>query len=145
MLKFSLKFLRSHYFLTKSLIRFMFSMMIHIGPKFCVVPSPPPRSCQGQGHRLIFFKFFGISLFLNQMIVPIWYHDRCWSKVFISIINTHDHDLVVEVTDLEFKMLKCFIKVFKTSLYPNLITNLIHLWYDDTYLSKILPSSVPTP
>ena len=28
---------------------------------------------------------------------------------------------------------------------PNLINNLIHLWYDDTYWSKILPSSIPTP
>ena len=35
--------------------------------------------------------------------VPIWYHDRYWSKVFISTISTHDHDLEVEVTDLEFK------------------------------------------
>ena len=33
-------------------------------------------------------------------LVPIWYRDRYWSKVFISI---RDHDLEVEVTDLEFK------------------------------------------
>ena len=26
---------------------------------------------------------------------------------------------------------KVFVKVFKTSLFPNLITDLIHLWYDD--------------
>ena len=26
-----------------------------------------------------------------------------------------------------------FVKVFKTSLFPNLITDLIHFWYDDTY------------
>ena len=37
-----------------------------------------------------------------------------------------------------------FVKVFKTSLFPNLITDLIHLWYDDTYLSKILCSTIPT-
>ena len=36
------------------------------------------------------------------------------------------------------------VKVFKTSLFPNLITNLIHLWYDDTYWSKILHSTIPT-
>ena len=41
MLKFSLKFLRPHYFLTLSLIWFIFGMMIHISPKFCPVPSPP--------------------------------------------------------------------------------------------------------
>ena len=28
---------------------------------------------------------------------------------------------------------KVFVKVFKTSLFPDLITDLIHLWYDDTY------------
>ena len=103
-----------------------------------------PRSCQGQGHRLriMMFKFyvkvFRISLLLNQMmdLVPIWYHDRYWSKVFISTISTHDHDLEVEVT--------VFVKVFKTSLFPNLITDLIHLWYDDTYWSKILPISILT-
>ena len=36
---------------------------------------------------------------------------------------------------------KVFVKVFKTSLFPNLITDLIHLWYDDTYWSKILRST----
>ena len=29
-----------------------------------------------------------------------------WSKVYISTINTHDRDLGVEVTDLEFQNLK---------------------------------------
>ena len=85
-------------------------MMIHIGLKFCAVPHSPlplptPRSAQAQGHGLKIFKIFRISLLLNQMmdLIPIWYHDRYWSKVFISNINTHDRDLVVEVTDLEFK------------------------------------------
>ena len=42
---------------------------------------------------------------------------------------------------------KVFVKVFKTSKFSNLITDLIHLWYDDTYWSKILPSfqSPPPP
>ena len=39
---------------------------------------------------------------------------------------------------------KVFVKVFKTSLYPNLTTDLIHLWYDDTYWFKILRSTIPT-
>ena len=37
-----------------------------------------------------------------------------------------------------------FVKVFKTSLFPSLITDLLHLWYDDTYWSKILHSTIPT-
>ena len=40
---------------------------------------------------------------------------------------------------------KVFVKVFKTSLFPNLITDLIHLWYDDTYWSKILRSTIRIP
>ena len=39
---------------------------------------------------------------------------------------------------------KVFVKVFKTSLFPILITDLLHLWYDDTYWSKILRSTIPT-
>ena len=39
---------------------------------------------------------------------------------------------------------KVFVKVFKTSLFPNLITDLIHLWYDDTYWSRILHNTIPT-
>ena len=38
---------------------------------------------------------------------------------------------------------KVFVKVFKTSLFPNLIIDLIHLWYDDTYWSKLLRSTIP--
>ena len=37
-----------------------------------------------------------------------------------------------------------FVKVFKTSLFPNLITDLIHLWYDYIYWSKILRNTIPT-
>ena len=37
-----------------------------------------------------------------------------------------------------------FFKVFKTSLFPNLITDLIHVWYDYTYWSKILHSTIAT-
>ena len=36
-------------------------------------------------------------------LVPIWYHNRYWTKVFINTISTHDCDLEVEVTDFEFQ------------------------------------------
>ena len=42
MFKFSLKFLRPHYFLTLPQISFIFGLMIHICPEFYAVPSPPP-------------------------------------------------------------------------------------------------------
>ena len=43
------------------------------------------------------------------------------------------------------QMLKFFVKVFKTSLFPNPTTDLVHIWYDDTYWSKILCSTISTP
>ena len=39
---------------------------------------------------------------------------------------------------------KVFDKVWKTSFFSHLITDLIHLWYDDTYWSKTLRSTIPT-
>ena len=39
---------------------------------------------------------------------------------------------------------KVFVKVFKISLFPNLTTDLLHFWYDYTYWSKILRSTIPT-
>ena len=61
-----------------------------------VVPSATPADV---------LKVFRISLLLNYTmdLVPVWYHDRYWSKGFNSTISTHDRDLEVEVTDLEFK------------------------------------------
>ena len=38
-------------------------------------------------------------------LVPIWYHEKYWSKVFISTISIHERDLEVKVTDLGFKCL----------------------------------------
>ena len=42
-------------------------------------------------------------------------------------------------------MFKFSLMFFKTSLFPNLITDLIHLWYDDRYWSIILPSFILIP
>ena len=116
-------------------------MMIHIGSNFCTVPSTIPSPL---GHvkdrvkdRIFMLKFhvnvFRISLRLNYMmdLVPFWYHNRYWSKLFYSTIITHDPDLEVAIKDLELYV-KVFLKVFKTPLFPNLIT----------YWSKFLPSSI---
>ena len=37
------------------------------------------------------------------------------------------------------------VKVFRTSLFPNTMVDLFHVWCDDGYWSKILPSTIPTP
>ena len=71
MLKFSFKFLKPHYFLTLPSIWFIFGMMIHIGPKFLQYHPHPPRSCQGQGHRLrIFMLIFYVEAFRNSPSPP---------------------------------------------------------------------------
>ena len=42
-------------------------------------------------------------------------------------------------------MLKFYVKVFRTSLFPDPMMDLVHVWYDDRYWSKILFSTIPTP
>ena len=64
----------------------------------------------------------------------VWYHDRYGSKLFFSTISTHDRDLRSR-SQTENLNVKVFVKGFKTLLFPNLITDLIHLWYDNAYLS----------
>ena len=60
---------------------------------------------------------------------------------FLSALMTVTLRLRSQTLNLNVKV---FVKVFKTSLFPNLITDLIHLWYDDTYWSKILRNTIPT-
>ena len=54
------------------------------------------------------------------------------NNVMESYCTTHGVGVSINV----HKYVKVFVKVFKTSVFPNLITDLIHLWYDDTYWSK---------
>ena len=42
------------------------------------------------------------------------------------------------------QMLKFYVKVFKTSLFSNHMMDLVHIWYDDRYWSKILWGAIPT-
>ena len=42
-------------------------------------------------------------------------------------------------------MLKFYVKVFRTSLFPNPVVYLFHVWYDDRCWSKILCSTIPDP
>ena len=78
-------------------------------------------------------------------LVHVWCDDRYWSKILHSAIPTPIHDFKVKVTDLELLCLKFCIKVFRTFLFPNPMMDLVHVWYDDIYWSKILLSTIPTP
>ena len=75
----------------------MFGVMIDTGPKFYIVPSPPPY--------MALRSRYGLRTF----------------------------------------MLEFCVKVFRTSLFPNPLTDLDHVWCDDRYWSKILHSAIPTP
>ena len=125
-------------------------MMIYIGPKFCAVPSLTPRSPQGQGHGLRIFmlnyyiKIFKTSLFPNHSIdlVHIWYDDKYWSKVLRSTILVSLGHPKVKGHGHRIFELKFYVKVNKTSLFPNHLIDLLHVWYDDTYWSKVLHSTI---
>ena len=95
-----------------------------------------------------YIKVFRTSLFPNPImyLVHVWGDDRYWSKILHSIIPTPVHNLKVKVTRIF--MQKFYIKVFRTSLFPNPLMYLAHVWYDvidDRYWSKVLPSIIPTP
>ena len=53
--------------------------------------------------------------------------------IFISSPEQRSRRAIVLPSASASTNVKVFIKVFKTSLFPNLITDLIHLWYDDAY------------
>ena len=52
------------------------------------------------------------------------------------------YDLKVKVTDLEFCMLKFCVKVFRTSLFPNPMMYLVHVWSCPEFYA--VPSPPPT-
>ena len=60
-------------------------------------------------------------------------------------------DLIVLVPDhcLSFYfgtfMLKFYVKIFRTSLFPNPMMYLVYVWCDDGYWSRIVHSTIPTP
>ena len=76
---------------------------------------------------------------LQQMTISIFSSPEQLSQRVIVLPSALAAVLALTSTNVEV-----FVQVFKTSLFPNLITNLIHLWYDFTYWSKILRSTIPT-
>ena len=59
-------------------------------------------------------------------LVCVWYDDEYWSKLLQSTIPTPIHDLKVKVTDLDLYV-KVYVKVFRTSLFPNPMMDLVHV------------------
>ena len=92
-----------------------------------------------------YVKVFRTSLFPNPMmdLVHVRYDDEYWSKIVHSTIPTPIHDL--KVKDLALLCLSFTLKFFKTSLFPNLMMDLVHVWYDGRYWSKFVCSIIHTP
>ena len=92
---------------------------------------------------------------MSKFLGPHYFYLKCWILfLFGSMIDTGQKFLsapsaLITVT-LKSRLqtwnlnVKVFIKVFKTSLFSNVITDLIHLWYGYTYWSKILHSTIHT-
>ena len=109
-LKVSLKFLRPHYFLILPQIWFIFGMVITIGPNFASSIHTPlfmlgwrSQSCQNFHIKILSQSFYDLitskpNYEFNLYLVS-WY---TLVQSFYSTISTYDHDLGIEVTDLEF-------------------------------------------
>ena len=80
-------------------------------------------------------KVFRTSLFPNHImdLGHVWYDDRYWSKILCSTIYIPIHGLKVKVTDLNF-----YVKVCRTSIFLILVMYLVHILYDDKYVSNFL-------
>ena len=94
----------------------------------------------------LYVKVFRTSLFPNPLmdLVHVWCDDRYWSKILHIAIPTPIHHFKVKVTDLELLYQSFALKVFRTSLFPNPMMDLVRVWCDDRYWSKILHSAIPT-
>ena len=94
----------------------------------------------------LYVKVFRTSLFPNPLmdLVHVWCDDRYWSNILHIAIPTPINLFKVKVTDLELLCQSFALKVFRTSLFPNPMMDLVHVWCDDRYWSKILHSAIPT-
>ena len=77
-------------------------------------------------------------------LLYIWHDWKHWSKILFSTIPTPAYDLEIKVKDLEIYVKVC-VKVFKISLFLNPCMELLYIWHDYRYWSKILFGRIPTP
>ena len=113
-----------------------------------------PHPClwpRGQGHRLrnfilkvcvIVFKIFS---FLNPCmdLLYILLDYIYWSKILFGTIHTPAYDLEVKVIDLEIYF-KVLCQIFKISSFLKPCMDLLYIWQDYRYWSKIVSSTIPT-
>ena len=100
-------------------------------------------------HVKVLRQRFKMTLFPNPTtnFVHVWYDGRYWSKFLHRTIFTPTTSLQAQGHRLRSFMLKFYVKVLKTSLFPDPTTDFIYVWsvwYDDRYLTKILCSTIST-
>ena len=73
-----------------------------------------------------YVKVFGTALFPNSLmhLVHVWCDDKIWSKILHTAIPTPIHDFKVKVTDFYCKV---FVKIFRNSLFPYPMMDLVHV------------------
>ena len=57
----------------------------------------------------------------------------------------HSGRLYWSLLSLASANVKVLCYILRTSIFPNHVMDLVHVWYDDRYWSKILCSTIPTP
>ena len=69
------------------------------------------------------------------------------SRRFLACLNNVQEELLYYPRRQRWRpqMLKFYVKVFRTALFPNPMMDLVHVWYDNRYWSKILWGTIPTP
>ena len=68
-----------------------------------------------------------------------------WYQPFISSPEQSSWRAIVLPLALALASASTNVKDFRTSLFPNPLMDLVYIWYDDRYWSKILFSTIHTP
>ena len=81
----------------------------------------------------MFYFAFTMLAFLNNVQKELLYYPRC--RRWRQHLRLRQRP----------QMLKVYVKVFRTSVFPNPLMDFVHVCYDDRYWSKLLCSTIPTP
>ena len=99
------------------------------------------RFCQKP--KLVFRSALWMNLPVSFVLVTFLSQQ---TLILLARLNkVHGELLYYPGVSVGVQMLKFYIKVFRTSLFPNPWMDLVYIWYDDRYCSKIVFSTIPTP
>ena len=71
---------------------------------------------------------------------------RCFTNIFLAhLYKSTGRAIALPLASALTKMLKFYVKVFKTSYFLNPLMDLVDIWYNYTCWFKILLSPIHTP